>query len=76
MLRPLAENLDLTRTETCAKELQDGDIKLTEEQRLVIEGKSRASIKNKRWPNGVVVYKIESSLCKYYPHPFVRSGIP
>ena len=65
-LCPLAENLDLDRNEECAKELYGGDMKFTEEQRAVIEGRTRGSITNKRWPNGVVVYKIESSLCKYY----------
>ena len=29
-----------------------------------MNGKSRGSIKNNRWPNGVLVYEITSSLCK------------
>ena len=55
----------MDRNEKSAKELYGGDMKVTGEQRAVIEGKARGSI-TKRWPNGVVGYTIESPLCKYY----------
>lgn len=45
---------------------------LTPEQRMVAEKgldvdnlSGRASIKSKLWPNGVMYYEIDSSLCKY-----------
>lgn len=45
---------------------------LTPEQRMAAEKgldvdnlSGRASIKSKLWPNGVMYYEIDSSLCKY-----------
>lgn len=56
-----AENRRLSRQ---GKELFEGDIVLTPQQKAVIQGLQKGSITNKRWPNGVIVYEIDSSLCK------------
>ncbi|XP_020615459.1 zinc metalloproteinase nas-15-like [Orbicella faveolata] len=54
-----AENRRLSRQ---GKELFEGDIVLTPQQKAVIQGLQKGSITNKRWPNGVIVYEIDSSL--------------
>ena len=53
-------------------DLFEGDMIFTPEQRMVAEKgldvdnlSGRASIKSKLWPNGVMNYEIDSSLCKY-----------
>lgn len=53
-------------------DLFEGDMILTPEQRMAAEKgldvdnlSGRASIKSKLWPNGVMNYEIDSSLCKY-----------
>lgn len=40
-------------------------MKLDRQQIAAIEGRLKGSIKNKRWPNGIVVYEIDSSLGEY-----------
>lgn len=54
--------MDTARSETI--DLHGGDMKLTPNQEAVIVHGIRGSITNRRWPNGLVIYKIESSLCK------------
>lgn len=56
-----AENLGKTRD---GRQFFQGDIILTPEQEAVINGSLRGSIMNKRWPNGVIPYVIDRSLCK------------
>lgn len=53
-------------------DLFEGDMIFTPEQRMAAEKgldvdnlSGRASIKSKLWPNGVMNYEIDSSLCKY-----------
>lgn len=46
--------------------LIDGDIMLSPEIKGLLDGSIRGSIKDRRWPNGVLVYEIDSSLCKYH----------
>ena len=57
---PFVENAGISRN---GKGLFDGDMILTSEQEEALNSQ-RGSITNRRWPNGVVVYEITSSLCK------------
>ena len=53
-------------------DLYEGDMILTDEQRMAAEmgwdvddPLGRGSTKNRQWPGGVMAYVIDSSLCKY-----------
>ena len=61
---------------------------LTAEQRMAAEMRldvdnplGRGSIKNKKWPGGVMVYVIDSSLCKYFSkcnfkrHMYIKTSL-
>lgn len=59
-LFPFAENVGVTRG---GAGLFGGDMILTSQQEA--EDQQRGSITTRRWPNGVVIYDLESSICKY-----------
>ena len=58
---PFTENLNMGRS---SQDLVEGDMILTPEQQMVIDGITRGSIQRNLWPSGVVPYEIESSICK------------